>query len=77
MEKAVIPSQYESDRQSTVQDYKEQIKSSLADLHKQARDWEPGWQLDLELVWEFRHRKKIPLTDDVLLKRINELKNYL
>ncbi|NOQ72293.1 MAG: hypothetical protein GQ574_09850 [Crocinitomix sp.] len=77
MEKAEIPSQYEQNRQSQVQDIKTQIKSTIADLRNQARDWDAAWQLNLELVWEFRHRKKIPLTDEVLQKRINELKNYL
>jgi hypothetical protein len=77
MEKAVIPSRYESDRQSQLAEIKAGIKSTIADLHNQARDWEPGWRLNLDLLWEFRHRKKIPLTDEVLQKRINELKNYM
>jgi hypothetical protein len=77
IEKTVIPSQYENDRQRQIRDIKEQLRSTISDLHRQAQDWKPGWQLNLELVWEFRHRKKIPLSDEVLQKRINELKNYL
>ncbi|MFT5822047.1 MAG: hypothetical protein ACI8ZM_003303 [Crocinitomix sp.] len=77
MEKAIMPSQYEQDRQKQVESIKTQIKSSVADLRNQARDWDTEWQLNLELVWEFRHRKKIPLADEMLQKRINELKNYV
>ena len=77
MEKAEIPAQYEQDRQSQVEGIKTDIKSTITDLHNQAKDWDATWQLNLDLVWEFRHRKKIPLSDEMLQKRINELKNYL
>lgn len=77
MEKAVIPSRYDNNRQTQIKAIKAQIKSDIADLQHQAHDWDTEWQLNLDLVWEFRHRKKIPLTDEVLQNRINELKNYV
>lgn len=76
MQKAEFPGQYEAERQSEIQEIENNIREKITDLHQQARNWDSNWSLNYELVWEHRHRKKIPLSDEVLTKRINELKKY-
>ncbi len=40
------------------------------------RKWQPDWDLNYDLIWEHRHRRKIPLSDEVIKKRIEEHKKY-
>ena len=73
---AQYPSKYESVRQADIQKLEQYLRDEIKDIENQAGNWKPGWKLDLEVVWEHRHRKNIPLSDDVLRKRLNELKNF-
>lgn len=75
-EKAEIPAKYESDRQEQVAEIRQQISERIKDTNQQAQNWNPNWSLNLELVWEHRHRKKIPLNDAVLRQRLTELKTF-
>jgi len=43
----------------------------------EARNWAPGWELDHALVWEERHRRRIPEPDAVVSKRIEQHLRYL
>lgn len=74
---ADIPSQYESDRQQSVSEIESSIRERINDVREQAGHWESGWNLNLDTIWETRHRKKIALDDTQLEKRLNELKTYL
>ncbi|OHD54685.1 MAG: hypothetical protein A2Y33_02575 [Spirochaetes bacterium GWF1_51_8] len=42
-----------------------------------AREWDPNWKMNYDLVWEDRHRRKIPAPDAVVKQRIEEHKRYL
>lgn len=75
--KAQIPGKYESERAGAVAEIEKSIKDRISDTREQASQWNPGWNFDLDVIWETRHRKKIALDDTLLEKRINELKNYL
>lgn len=77
MQRAEIPQKYEGDRQRDVNEIKGKIAEKWTDLQQSARQWEPNWTLNFDVIWEHRHRKKIPLNDDVLTQRIQELKNYI
>lgn len=41
-----------------------------------ARKWDPEWQYNFNLIWEDRHRRLIPIPDEVLQKRIEQFKTY-
>lgn len=41
-----------------------------------AQQWDPHWQYDFDLIWEERHRRLIPIPDQVLKKRIEQFKSY-
>jgi hypothetical protein len=37
-----------------------------------ARQWDPAWTLRYETLWETRHRRRIPFSDEMLGRRIAE-----
>ena len=41
-----------------------------------ARNWDPNWQYNASLIWEERHRRVIPIPDEILEKRIKQFKTY-
>ncbi|MDO5836876.1 MAG: hypothetical protein Q4P17_10230 [Methanobacterium sp.] len=41
-----------------------------------ARQWDPQWKFNLDLIWEERHRRLIPFQDEVLKKRVDQFKTY-
>lgn len=41
-----------------------------------ARNWDPNWQYNASLIWEERHRRIIPIPDEILKKRIIQFKTY-
>ena len=42
-----------------------------------AREWDPAWKMNYDLVWEDRHRRLIPAPDDAVKRRIEEHRRYL
>jgi len=42
-----------------------------------AREWDPDWKMNYDLVWEERHRRKIPAPDAVVRRRIDEHRRWL
>ncbi|PKL73817.1 MAG: hypothetical protein CVV29_01445, partial [Methanobacteriales archaeon HGW-Methanobacteriales-2] len=41
-----------------------------------AQQWDPHWKFNLDLIWEERHRRLIPIPDEILKKRVEQFKNY-
>lgn len=41
-----------------------------------AQRWDPNWKFNLDLIWEERHRRLIPIGDEVLKKRVEQFKTY-
>ncbi|UKN01156.1 hypothetical protein K6119_15610 [Paracrocinitomix mangrovi] len=65
---------YQSDIDYSIQEEIRLIKENVQLLEDNAQNWQQGWKFNPDLVWEFRHRRKIPLPDEVLQKRMNEYK---
>jgi len=74
---AEYPAKYEDKRQEEITTEEQWIREEIQSITKQLKDWKPEGNFDIELVWEHRHRKNIPIPDDVLRNRLTELKNYL
>lgn len=72
---AEVPDKYSSNIQESIGEQIQKIKEGVADLEKNAQSWQQGWQFNPDLIWEHRHRKKMPLPDAVLEKRLNGYKN--
>ena len=77
-EKAQVPEQYRPERQKAVE---EEIRrgtqtwnqETIPNMRKFVPDYEYGW----DLLWETRHRRLIPVSDDVLKRRIEDHKRYV
>jgi hypothetical protein len=39
-------------------------------------NWDPDWKFNFELIWEERHRRLIPVPDEIIKKRIEQFKRY-
>jgi len=42
----------------------------------ESQKWQPDWKFNFELIWEERHRRLIPVSDDMVEKRIQQFKTY-
>jgi hypothetical protein len=63
------------------QDYPQELidqgrKNWLEVVVPNAQRWDPHWKFNLDLIWEERHRRLIPIGDEVLKKRIRQFKTY-
>lgn len=58
----------------------EMIEEGIREWNKSivpnARNWDPGWQYNFNLIWEDRHRRLIPIPDEVLKKRVKQFKTH-
>ena len=66
---------YQSDIDYSISEEIKSIKEGVVDLEENAQSWQEGWKFSPDLIWEFRHRRKVPLPDSVVEKRLNEYKN--
>ncbi|BDZ69113.1 hypothetical protein [Methanobacterium ferruginis] len=75
---AEVPDEW---KQEINQDYPQELitmgredwnESVIPNAHK----WDPEWQYTFDLIWEERHRRLIPIPDEVLKKRIEQFKIY-
>jgi len=51
-------------------------KTWQEDILPNARNWDPDWEFDFDLIWEERHRRLIPVPDEIVKKRIDQFKVY-
>lgn len=42
----------------------------------ESQKWQPDWKFDVDLIWEDRHRRLIPVPDELVEKRIQQFKTY-
>lgn len=74
---AEVPAEWKSERQMGIERDSKAIKESIESDEENAQSWQQGWQYKFEQLWEERHRRKIPVPDTVLEKRIAEVKAIL
>jgi len=77
-EQADVPSRWRAERKQS----KEKTIADGRELYREttlprAREWDPSWNMNHNLVWEERHRRLIPVPDETIKHRITEHKNYL
>jgi hypothetical protein len=65
---------YQSDIAYSIQEEIRKLKEGVKDLEENAQSWQEGWKFNPDLIWEHRHRKRIPLPDEVIQKRLTEYK---
>jgi len=77
-QKAEVPDEWKNEiNQEHPQDLIDQGRKDWMDhVLPNAQQWDPHWQYDFDLIWEDRHRRLIPIPDQVLKKRIEQFKSY-
>lgn len=75
--RAEVPSRWKSEKEDYIKDT---IAKGKQDWQEQiipnARQWDPGWKFDYSLIREERHRRKIPVPDSVVERRLKEHQEY-
>jgi len=76
-EQAEVPERWRDERGRSVAAERERgalhWRERIADVRKFVPDYEPDWQL----LWEMRHRRRIPLADKVVARRIADHRRYV
>lgn len=77
-QKAEVPDEWKNEiNQEYPQDLIDQGRKDWMDhVLPNAQQWDPHWQYDFDLIWEDRHRRLIPIPDQVLKMRIEQFKSY-
>lgn len=73
-QKAQVPEKYQQDFDTEVSNLASKIRTRYAEINAEGQQWDPSWKLHLDLAWESRHRRKIPLPDDVLENYLQTIK---
>ena len=75
--RAEVPDRWKSEQESYIKDT---IAKGIKDWQElvipNARQWDPAWSFDYSLLEEDRHRRKIPVPDSVVKRRLEEHKEY-
>jgi len=74
-EKAEVPGEWKSEINKWVEDdIASDRKLWSENTVHYARDWDPNWKMDYDKVWEFRHRRLIPIPDAEVTVKIESHK---
>lgn len=76
-ENAKVPDNYKNDMQRMAKEEAADLKKSLLSSLENYRKTHPAFNFDWDGLWEHRHRKLIAIPDEMLTKRINQIKNIL
>lgn len=75
-QKAIVPDEWKAEIQKLEKDYVKSLQDQAKLFLKSIRNYKPDWKWNYEILWEHRHRKKIPLPDNMLKQRIVEHQQY-
>ncbi len=71
-QKAIVPDTWKTDMQQLEKDYIQSLQTQMQSFLKSIRHYRSDWKVNYEILWEYRHRKKSPLSDAILKQRIAE-----
>ena len=73
-EAADVPDKYKKHYQKNEEEEKQNLRSSYAETEKAIRNWQPGWAFDFTRIHEIRHRRLLPIPDNVINQYIQTTK---
>ncbi len=74
-EKAEVPARWEAEFCAAAKEMREAEKKDWREsVAPNARNWDPNWKINYDKLWEERHRRRIPIPDESLKRRIAEHK---
>lgn len=74
---AEVPDKWKAKQQQSAQDAAMSVMHTYEDLEKNNDSWESGWKMNFDLINEPRHRRFLPVPDEVVQARIQQTKNIL
>lgn len=77
LEKADIPDEWRKKALARVEEMIAKETEDFAEATRRVQEYKPDWTMDYDLVWETRHRRRIPMDDDVVKRRIAEHKRLV
>lgn len=76
-QRADIPSRWDADRRASIERDTRAVRDGYASDEEYAQPWQPGWRYDFEQVFQYRHRRLIPVHDQVVRRRIAQVEQLL
>lgn len=74
-ENADIPSEWKKEFDDWARERVEEDRKVWKEQYiRRAREWKPDWEFNVDLIWEDRHRRVIPVPDEIITKRIAQFK---
>ncbi len=78
LEKGEFPSRWKSEIKERIENWKESLRKNWTDSTLPSmRKIRPDFKFDYNLIWEDRHRRKIPVGDETLKRRIEQHKKIV
>ncbi len=74
---ADVPEKYKSRYLQYAEEEKKNLRNAYSEMEKNLCNWQPGWKFDFSRIHEERHRRLIPLPDDVVNEQIQTTKTIL
>ena len=75
--RAQVPDRWQDEQKRYVNSELEKGKSDWQEsVLPNARQYDPNWVFNYDLIWEERHRRRIPVPDEVVKQRIEDHKKY-
>ncbi len=76
-EKADIPDDWKQKALAKVAEMIAEETKDFAETTRRVREYKADWTMDHALVWETRHRRRIPMSDDTVEHRIPDHKRLI
>lgn len=73
-ENAIVPLRWKPKMAESAAEIRESLRENHATTTEDMQRWKTGWKLDLNLVWETRHRRRFPYPDEEIRLRIEQYK---
>lgn len=75
-QKAIVPNEWKPEMEKLEKEHIQFLQDQTKLFLQTIRNYKPDWKLDYNILWEHRHRKKIPLLDNILKQRITKHREY-
>lgn len=76
-QKADVPDEWKEKLLARAEEIVAKETEDFAEITRRVREYKPNWEMDYDLIWETRHRRRIPMDDDVVKRRIAEHKRLV
>lgn len=75
--KAEVPDKYKAEMISTSEKYKQYIRENAETIEKNNDSWQKGWKIIPEMNLEFRHKRIMPYSEEIIREQIEKYKKII